>query len=52
LVPIREPEAIAGAVIEALEQRRQLVPAEAWLPYTTEWAVDEFIALMESTLDA
>ncbi len=52
LVPTRDPEAIADAVIEALAQRRQLVPAEAWLPYTTEWVVDEFIALMESTVDA
>jgi glycosyltransferase involved in cell wall biosynthesis len=52
LVPTQDPEAIADAVIEALAKRRQLVPAEAWLPYTTEWVVDEFIALMESTLDA
>lgn len=52
LVPTRDPEAIADAVIDAVTKRRQLVAAEAWLPYTTEWVVDEFIALMESTLDA
>jgi glycosyltransferase involved in cell wall biosynthesis len=52
LVPIRDPRALADAVIDTLSKPRQPVPAEAWLPYTSEWVVDEFIALMESTLDA
>lgn len=52
LVPIRDSQALADAVIETLARQGQPVPAEAWLPYTSEWVVDEFIALMESKLDA
>lgn len=52
LVPTGDPRAIADAVIEVLDRPRQPVPSDAWQPYTLESVVNEFIALMESTLDA
>lgn len=49
LVPMGDPAALAGAMLDALERPREPVPLDALQPFTRDAAVDHYLRLIENT---
>jgi glycosyltransferase involved in cell wall biosynthesis len=52
LVPLRDPGALAGAIVSTLDQPRVAVPPERLDPYRQAEAVDNYVRLFERVLAA
>jgi glycosyltransferase involved in cell wall biosynthesis len=46
LVPVADPEALAGAIGEALDGKISRPPIESWQPYDLETVVDQYVDLL------
>ncbi len=48
LVPVGDPQALAAAIIETLQQPARALPGDALMPFTMNAAVDHYLRLIES----
>jgi glycosyltransferase involved in cell wall biosynthesis len=48
LVPVRDANALSGAMLESLSRPRGAVPIEALVPFTEKAAVDHYLSLIEN----